>query len=58
MDIAECVDSPSGPTPRILLEYKYPEIYEVKQAYPFNHHKVDTPAEPSPAPAPSPSPSP
>ena len=44
MDIAECVDSPSGPTPRILLEYKYPEIYEVKQAYPFNHHKVDTPA--------------
>ena len=42
MDIAECVDTPSGPAPRILLEYKYPEISEVKLAYPFNHHKVIT----------------
>jgi len=41
MDVAECVDTPSGPAPRILVEYKYPEITEVKHAYPFNHHKVD-----------------
>ena len=46
MDIAECVDTPSGPAPRILLEYKYPEISEVKLAYPFNHHKVDKAGRP------------
>ena len=30
MDTAECVDTPSGPTPRILVEYKYPEVDAVK----------------------------
>ena len=30
MDTAECVETPSGPTPRILVEYKYPEVDAVK----------------------------
>eukprot|EP00966_Prymnesium_polylepis_P312924 7231393-Prymnesium_polylepis.1 len=36
----EIVDSPSGPAPRLCVEYRLDMLPLIKQAYPFVHHKV------------------
>ncbi len=35
------IDTSSGPTPRFLIEFVYPELAEIKKAYNFTHHRMD-----------------
>ena len=42
----EFIDTPTGPTPRFLLEFVYPELGPVKAAYNFTHHKCDKEGRP------------
>ena len=40
-DLDTNVDTPHGPVPKLLWEFKFPPAALIKKAYPFVHHKVD-----------------